>query len=254
MSLGLLHDRLYGGLWHTTHPRRFLSILASGALKVDPPLPDTERWKAAAPDLYPFVRVLGGISLFDFADFDQDFVESNSWSSWDVFVPHRRLWGVAVWIEIKRSDVAGSFLSTRKLLNLWDQPGNHRHSIMPWLEAAHIGNLPMSAVASAFITWGRGEKIHEIDLCADDIAADPVLQHFGNAVSDRPAPLKRKSPPQRPSLKLATFLHDGQLAWTVAQDRGISEAVFYSRLKLGMTPDEAVYTPVIPPGRRYHCR
>lgn len=61
-------------------------------------------------------------------------------------------------------------------------------------------------------------------------------------------PSKRKSPLQRPSLKLSTFLSDGQLAWPVAQANGVSEALFYSRLKKGMTPDKVVDTPVLPRG------
>lgn len=77
----------------------------------------------------------------------------------------------------------------------------------------------------------------------------------GQKAATHPAPpLKRKSPPQRPSLKLTTFLDDGQLAWQVAESRGVSEAVFYARLKKGMTPDAVVYTPVEPRGWRFRRR
>lgn len=61
-------------------------------------------------------------------------------------------------------------------------------------------------------------------------------------------PRQRKSPPQRPSLKLSTYLADGRLAWPVAASRGVSETVFYFRLKQGMTPDQVVFTPVLPRG------
>lgn len=64
-------------------------------------------------------------------------------------------------------------------------------------------------------------------------------------------PRQRRSPPQRPSLKLSTFLADGRLAWPVAASRGVSEAVFYARLKQRMTPDEVAFTPVIPRGWRH---
>src|SRR5690606_31772949 len=71
----------------------------------------------------------------------------------------------------------------------------------------------------------------------------------GEKAATHPAPpAKRRSPPQRPSLKLSTLLADGRPAWPVAQARGVSEALFYSRLKKGMTPDEVVYTPVRPRG------
>ncbi len=71
----------------------------------------------------------------------------------------------------------------------------------------------------------------------------------GEKAATHPAPSPtRKSPPQRPSLKISTYLEDGRLAWPVAQSRGISEALFYSRLKKGMTPDQVVFTPVMPRG------
>lgn len=61
-------------------------------------------------------------------------------------------------------------------------------------------------------------------------------------------PRQRKSPPQRASLKLATYLVDGRLAWPIAASRGVSEALFYFRIKQGMTPDEVAFTPVLPRG------
>lgn len=70
----------------------------------------------------------------------------------------------------------------------------------------------------------------------------------GEKAAMHPAPSPtRKSPPQRPSVMLSTYLSNGQLAWPVAEAKGISKALFYSRLKR-MTPDEAVYTPVMPRG------
>lgn len=61
-------------------------------------------------------------------------------------------------------------------------------------------------------------------------------------------PRQRRSPPQRPSLKLSTYLADRRLAWPVAASRGVSETLFYSRLKQGMTPDQVAFTPVKPRG------
>lgn len=63
----------------------------------------------------------------------------------------------------------------------------------------------------------------------------------GEKAATHPAPPKtRRSPPQRPSLKLMTFLADGQRAWPVAVANGVSEALFYARLKKGISPDQAV--------------
>ncbi len=252
-GMGVLDDRLHGGLWHTTHPRRFLSIIASGGVSADPSnLPNSERWKAQQPEYYPFVRLMGGVSLFDFANFDAErYSQTHPMSSWHTFVPHRRDWGVAVWISIDRAAIEANFISANTLVERWNQPGNLRHTIMPRIEAAHIGDIPTSAFTSVFVTWAGGRKIHDVDLTVGRVSYDPVLQHFGNTKSNRSIPPIRKSPAQRPSLKLMTFLADGQLAWPVAQSRGISEAVFYARLKQGMSPDEVVYTPVMPRGGSY---
>jgi len=79
------------------------------------------------------------------------------------------------------------------------------------------------------------------------------LRWSGEKAASHPAPARqRRSPLQRPSLKLSTFLDDGRLAWPVAASEGVSEAVFYARLKQGMTPDEVAFTPVMPRGWRYH--
>lgn len=168
-DMGALHDRLHGGLWHTTHPKRFLSIIASGGLRVEPGLPNSERWKAQRPEHYPFVRVLGGISLFDFAGFDPGrYSQTYHCSSWDTFVPHLKKWGVAVWIEIDRAAVADQLISTDELVERWDQTGQRGHTIMPRIEAAHIGDLPMSTFATAFVTWADGLEVREISLSPFD--------------------------------------------------------------------------------------
>src|ERR1700733_13094782 len=64
---------LIGGLWHTTHPDRFQSILRDGAILPNPSLPDSERWGANVDEShYPYVRTLRGISLSDCGGFDPD--------------------------------------------------------------------------------------------------------------------------------------------------------------------------------------
>ena len=70
-QVGPIWRELWGGVWHTTHPERFLSILNDGAILLEPPIPNDERWGVGlGPDHYPFVRSIGGVSLFDFRDFD----------------------------------------------------------------------------------------------------------------------------------------------------------------------------------------
>lgn len=75
------------------------------------------------------------------------------------------------------------------------------------------------------------------------------MRWSGQKAATHPAPTRqRRSPPQRPSLKLSTFLNDGRLAWPVAASNGVSEALFYARLKQGMGPDDVAFTPVMPRG------
>lgn len=72
-STGELHDRLHGGLWHTTRPDRLLSIMESRAMLVEPNIDDRERSNTAnGPKNSPISRTIGGISLFDFQGFYQE--------------------------------------------------------------------------------------------------------------------------------------------------------------------------------------
>ena len=98
---------LRDGLWHTTTPSRYEQIRSAGWIVPNPPIPDTERWGASqGPDYYPYVRVLGGVSLFDFRDFDPDSYDAKyPMSNWRAFVPYRRECGAAIWIGLDRIKV-----------------------------------------------------------------------------------------------------------------------------------------------------
>ena len=91
---------LRGGLWHTTSPERFEGIQYYRAILVNPPIPEDEKWGTrSGPEGWPFVRKLGGVSLFDFEEFDiQTYKCKWPLSSWWEFVPFRQSWGAAVWI------------------------------------------------------------------------------------------------------------------------------------------------------------
>ncbi|MFZ4382108.1 MAG: hypothetical protein ACOYO0_09120 [Sandarakinorhabdus sp.] len=142
-NMGVLHSRLHGRLWHTTSIERFCQILIYGGLIPNPPIEDAKRWKSSlGPDYYPFVRKIGGVSLFDFENFDPDsYDRTYPMSSWRTFVPHLAEWGGAVWIEIDRSMIADHFIPANELIQMWDEGGHHRHTIMPRIEAAHLGYL-----------------------------------------------------------------------------------------------------------------
>ena len=68
-----LPAELKGRVWHTTSLVRFQQILRDQAILPEPPTVDnSERWKTGSrPELYPYVRVIGGVSLFDFRNFDE---------------------------------------------------------------------------------------------------------------------------------------------------------------------------------------
>jgi len=77
---------LRGRLWHTTSFDRYQKIVESGFILPSPPVPDDERWGTIqGPDYYPYVRLLGGVSLFDFNGFDPDsYGEKYPLSTWIV--------------------------------------------------------------------------------------------------------------------------------------------------------------------------
>ena len=89
-------EKLIGGLWHTTHPDRFERIIESGSIIPEPDdIPDEKRWSTSqGPDLYTYVRK---------------------------FVPFRKIWGCAVWVELDRTKTAKSLIQGSDLLKLQEQ-------------------------------------------------------------------------------------------------------------------------------------
>jgi len=108
---------LRDALWHTTHPDRFESIRRDGRIVANPYIPDTERWKTnGGPDYFPYVRHIGGISLFDFHAFDPiAYSAACPMSSWQTFVPVHDGWYAAVWLKIDTTRVDGRYISARDL-------------------------------------------------------------------------------------------------------------------------------------------
>lgn len=154
-----------GGLWHTTHPDRYRRILETGALLPEPDIPENERWKTAAgPESHPFVRKLGGVSLFDFGlGFDREsYRRDYPLSSVVTFVPIQQGWGEAVWIEIDRAAVAGNLLSPGEVMLRWKDGGHYRHTFMPMIEAAHLGPLPRSAFRRALRASRSPETVIDV--------------------------------------------------------------------------------------------
>ncbi len=143
---------LHGRLWHTTTPNRYQMIIDSGFILPYPLIPDRERWKTGkGPDFYPYVRLLEGVSLFDFEGFDPEtYCEIYPLSNWQEFVPYRRAWGQSIWIEIDRQIIKAGFIGGKKLIEKWNQDKAHKHTIMPIIEAAHLGSIPIEAFRRVF--------------------------------------------------------------------------------------------------------
>jgi len=152
------------GLWHTTSEPGFTGILSVGSILVEPNIPDEERWHTLrGPDYYPYVRKLGGVSLFDFEGFEPaSYSEQYRLSSWRTFIPMRRERRVAVWIEIDRGMVSGNLIGRNALLERWKTEAAQRHNIMPNLEAAHLGDIPIDAFVRAFVVRQESPKLEAV--------------------------------------------------------------------------------------------
>ena len=141
-------SKLRGSVWHTTSLERYKQIVIDKAILPEPPtIKDSERWKTGGgPEGYPYVRKLGGVSLFDFRKFDKDkYSQKYPFSSWRTFVPKVKDWHTAVWIKIDIKAVSENLIFGSELINQWKTQEAYRHSIMPIIEIAHIGPLPSSA-------------------------------------------------------------------------------------------------------------
>ena len=96
-------------------------------------IPNVDRWGTSqGPKHYPYVRFIGGVSLFDFHKFDpQSYQSKYPISSWRAFVPYREVWGGAVCIEIDRKRASPCVLSGCDLLTKYKSGGDLGHNIAP---------------------------------------------------------------------------------------------------------------------------
>jgi hypothetical protein len=161
----LILKELYGGLWHATHPDRFAGIICAGAILPEPNILDSDRWKTSrGKHYYPYVRTLGGVSLFDFHQFDADrYTNQYPMSSWWEFVPYPPYWGCSVWIEIDRERVASQLISGSDLIARWKSDNAYQHTIMPQIEAAYLGPLPQAAFKRAFLVREKDNRFHPLE-------------------------------------------------------------------------------------------
>lgn len=154
---------LCGSVWHTTNSERYKGILLEGAILPEPLIPDSDRWGTGLGTIgCPYVRSIGGVSLFDFRDFDpEEYSENYPISTWREFVPYRSAWGEAIWIEVDVSEVMAEFISGREILDRWkaEQATNR---FMPLIEAAHIGALPLKAFRQVLHVSKESGTLHQL--------------------------------------------------------------------------------------------
>jgi hypothetical protein len=68
-------------------------------------------------------------------------------------------WERAIWIELSRDKVADSkFISGLDLLAKWKATEACGHNLMPEIEAAHLGEIPLSGFKRAFHVC-EGERV-----------------------------------------------------------------------------------------------
>ena len=145
----LVWPSLRHNLWHQTAPARFDDIVRDGAIVAEPSIDNSTRWKTGrGPDFYPYVRHIGGVSVFDFRNVDMDdFERTCILCNWSDFVPFLASAQEAVWIEINphHEAIEKGFVTSGELWARQDDERAHRHTLMPRIEAAVVPSVPKAA-------------------------------------------------------------------------------------------------------------
>ena len=182
MTMKELLPTLKGGLWHVTRAERHSKIISSGGIDPNPEgVSDAERWQTQHGERgFPFVRYVGGVSLFDFINWDIDkcaggCVRGFYYCGWDNFIPvlqcnGRRL-DSSVWIEINYDAVKHNLRLNKELERMQraerERSGDN-HTLLPCVEAAHIGRIPCSAMVRAFAVVRANKEIQPLPLSASE--------------------------------------------------------------------------------------
>jgi hypothetical protein len=176
MTMEELLPTLKGGLWHVTRPERHSMIISSGGIDPNPEgVPDAERWQTQDGKRgFPFVRYVDGVSLFDFINWDIDkcvdgCVRGFYYCGWGNFIPVLQWNGKhldsSVWIEINYDAVKNNLKLNEELERLrraeLERSGDD-HTLLPCVEAAHIGRIPCSAIVRAFAVVRAYKKIQPL--------------------------------------------------------------------------------------------
>lgn len=159
---------LLGSVWHTTTSERYDSIVRDGFLLPEPDLGDAERWGTGmGPSHYPFVRSIGGVSLFDFRDFDEArYSDQYPMSMWRSFVPCSHRSATSIWIEVDLKMLGERFIDGRTLLDNWKASDQLFRKIMPLIETACVGSLPTSTFKRVLVFRTATNAFSDFEACA----------------------------------------------------------------------------------------
>lgn len=137
---------LKGRVWHSTSKENALKIDKHGYIVAEPDIDESKRWGGKSQSVHPFVRSIGGISLFDFR-LPNSHISEILYS----FIPCRAGWSQTVWFEINVLYLDDSFLSAEQVRLRWIKAGMNRQ-YMPKLEAASLRPIPTKHINSIYIS------------------------------------------------------------------------------------------------------
>lgn len=145
-------NELLGAVWHTTSLSRYRKITKSGAILAEPSLTDNERHgTGGGSKLYPFVRSIGGVSVFDFREFNPiKHYETFKIINWPYFVFGHNHEEDSVWIEIDTDDLSDSFKSAQEIRKMWHKQNSNR-KFMTGIEGAILGSVSINAFKAVLI-------------------------------------------------------------------------------------------------------
>jgi hypothetical protein len=131
------------GIWHVTSKSCFKSMLADGEIKAEPRIPDDKRYNTdKGTKYYPFVRSIGGISLFDFCTEEFKFHHYINAVNFSPKSCNEELSDI-VWIEMDRDAIKDRIITNNELMK--QRIKECFHQIIPIYEIAVIETISTSA-------------------------------------------------------------------------------------------------------------
>ncbi|MDH6650213.1 UNVERIFIED_ORG: hypothetical protein M2312_004884 [Rhizobium esperanzae] len=131
--------------------------MTDGFIRSEPSIPDSDRYGGGRS--VSFVRLIGGFSVFDISEpFDVERYRNDfRLSSIDEFMPYRRDWKRSIWIKIDPDACGNAVIRGSATLQRWRVEEAYRHRIMPEIEGAHIGDMPVSSFLGVY-SIGEGDS------------------------------------------------------------------------------------------------